>query len=154
MTELPRAMLIDMDDTILSAYGRPEIAWNNVTAEFAAEFGPLTPQQVANAVLDGLYKLLAECVVNPDHPLRLKVEEGLEKLADDLLHDPQMQGRVARMKAEILANPAVGAWMDGMWERMRAVMLRAARDPDNVLSGQLGASLAELGRALREEWEF
>jgi hypothetical protein len=23
-------MLIDMDDTILSAYGRPEIAWNNV----------------------------------------------------------------------------------------------------------------------------
>ena len=29
MTPLPRAMLIDMDDTILSAYGRPEIAWNN-----------------------------------------------------------------------------------------------------------------------------
>ena len=28
MTPLPRAMLIDMDDTILSAYGRPEIAWN------------------------------------------------------------------------------------------------------------------------------
>ncbi len=30
MTHLPRAMLIDMDDTILSAYGRPEIAWHNV----------------------------------------------------------------------------------------------------------------------------
>ena len=42
MTQLPRAMLIDMDDTILSAYGRPEIAWHNVTSEFAAEFGPLT----------------------------------------------------------------------------------------------------------------
>ena len=28
MTHLPRAMLIDMDDTILSAYGRPEIAWH------------------------------------------------------------------------------------------------------------------------------
>ena len=41
MTHLPRAMLIDMDDTILSAYGRPEIAWHNVAAEFAAEFGPL-----------------------------------------------------------------------------------------------------------------
>ena len=39
MTQLPRAMLIDMDDTILSAYGRPEIAWNNVAAEFAGEFG-------------------------------------------------------------------------------------------------------------------
>jgi putative hydrolase of the HAD superfamily len=30
MMQLPRAMLIDMDDTILSAYGRPEIAWNKV----------------------------------------------------------------------------------------------------------------------------
>jgi putative hydrolase of the HAD superfamily len=44
-------MLIDMDDTILSAYGRPEIAWNHVAAEFAGEFGPLSPREVAAAVL-------------------------------------------------------------------------------------------------------
>ena len=50
-TQLPRAMLIDMDDTILSAYGRPEIAWNHIAAEFAGEFAPLLPQQVAAAVL-------------------------------------------------------------------------------------------------------
>jgi uncharacterized membrane-anchored protein YjiN (DUF445 family) len=33
------------------------------------------------SVLDGLYKLLAEVLVNPDHPLRGKIEEGLAKLA-------------------------------------------------------------------------
>mgnify|MGYP003707168501 CR=1 FL=1 len=49
--KLPRAMLIDMDDTILSAYGRPEIAWNTIAAEFAEELSPLPPQQVATAVL-------------------------------------------------------------------------------------------------------
>jgi putative hydrolase of the HAD superfamily len=48
---LPRAMLIDMDDTILSAYGRPEIAWNHIASEFAGELAPLPPQQVAAAVL-------------------------------------------------------------------------------------------------------
>ena len=52
MTQLPRAMLIDMDDTILSAYGRPEIAWNKIAAEFAGELAPLSPQQVAAAVLE------------------------------------------------------------------------------------------------------
>jgi putative hydrolase of the HAD superfamily len=51
MPKLPRAMLIDMDDTILSAYGRPEIAWNHVAAEFAEEFWPIPPQEVATAVL-------------------------------------------------------------------------------------------------------
>ncbi|MBR0693840.1 HAD family hydrolase [Bradyrhizobium lablabi] len=51
MTRLPRAMLIDMDDTILSAYGRPEIAWNKIAAEFADELAPLSSQAVAAAVL-------------------------------------------------------------------------------------------------------
>ncbi len=51
MPPLPRAMLIDMDDTILSAYGRPEIAWNHVAAEFTREFSPIPPQEVARAVL-------------------------------------------------------------------------------------------------------
>jgi hypothetical protein len=45
-------------------------------------------ERIANSVLDGLYKLIAECIVDPDHPLRRKVEEGLEQLAHDLQHDP------------------------------------------------------------------
>jgi putative hydrolase of the HAD superfamily len=51
MTKLPRAMLIDMDDTILSAYGRPEIAWNTIANEFADELAPLPPELVAATIL-------------------------------------------------------------------------------------------------------
>ena len=47
---LPRAMLIDMDDTILSAYGRPEIAWHAVASEFADELAPLLPPRWPAAV--------------------------------------------------------------------------------------------------------
>lgn len=108
-------------------------------------------EKLANTILDGLYRLLAECIVDPDHPLRTKIEEGLEKLAHDLVHDPAMRDRVARMKAEILANPAMGRWLDGMWERTRMALLSAARDPDNALSGQFGQSLAELGGALARD---
>ncbi len=108
-------------------------------------------EKLANTILDGLYRLLAECIVDPDHPLRTKIEEGLEKLAHDLLHDPAMRDRVSRMKAEILANPAMVRWLDGMWERTRAALLAAARNPDNALSGQFGQSLAELGGALARD---
>jgi putative hydrolase of the HAD superfamily len=44
-------MLIDLDDTILSAYGRPEIAWNIIASEFADEFAPLAPREVAAAIV-------------------------------------------------------------------------------------------------------
>ncbi len=72
MTQLPRAMLIDMDDTILSAYGRPGIAWNNVAAEFAGEFGPLSPQQVATAIVDSGRKFWAAA----EAEWRLKLAEA------------------------------------------------------------------------------
>ena len=51
MPALPRAMLIDMDDTILSAYSRPELAWRAVTEEFAGELGPFTSEEVTGAIV-------------------------------------------------------------------------------------------------------
>lgn len=51
VSALPRAMLIDMDDTILSAYGRPELAWTIVATEFESELAPHTPQAVAAAII-------------------------------------------------------------------------------------------------------
>lgn len=96
MTKLPRAMLIDMDDTILSAYGRPDIAWNAVTAEFAGELAPLLPQQVATAVLTYARQFWA--TAKPVWRLKLAearqftvkggfaalAEQGHAKLPDDL----------------------------------------------------------------------
>jgi uncharacterized membrane-anchored protein YjiN (DUF445 family) len=108
-------------------------------------------ETLANAILDGLYKLLAETVVIPDHPVRLKVERGLEELAHKLVHDPATQAKVASLKREVLANPAFARWLDGMWERGRAALLRATRDPHSALSGQFGESLAELGGALQRD---
>jgi putative hydrolase of the HAD superfamily len=85
MTRLPRAMLIDMDDTILSAYGRPEIAWHHVTAEFAGEFRPLNSQQVAAAVLDSARKFWAtagaEWRLKLDEARRVTVRQGFAALA-------------------------------------------------------------------------
>ena len=50
-------------------------------------------ERLANSVLDGLYRLLAEVLVDPEHPLRRKIEEGLEQLAHDLQHDPRRARR-------------------------------------------------------------
>lgn len=108
-------------------------------------------EKLANGVLDGVYKLLAETLVVPDHPVRRKIEEGLQKLAQDLVNDAEMRGKVDRLKQEVLANPAFARWLDGLWERARARLLHMVRNPQGALGGQLGASLAELGQALQRD---
>lgn len=108
-------------------------------------------ERLANSVLDGLYRMLAEMLVNPDHPVRAKIEEGLEKLAHDLVHDSEMRDRVEGMKHEILSSPAVGVWWQSVWERMRRGLIDMARNPDAALAGQLGGAISELGQALRDD---
>jgi uncharacterized membrane-anchored protein YjiN (DUF445 family) len=108
-------------------------------------------EKLANSVLDGLYRMLAEVLVDPDHQLRKTVEEGLAKLARDLVHDPETREKVEAAKREILANPAVADWWMGVWEKLRHSLIEMARNPNAALGGQLGASLAELGRALQDD---
>ncbi|MCB2066418.1 MAG: DUF445 domain-containing protein [Erythrobacter sp.] len=107
--------------------------------------------RLANSVLDGLYRLLAEVLVNPDHPLRGKVQEGLEKLAQDLQHDPETRARAERIKTDLMANPTVAVWWMGVWERLRRSLIEAIRNPDRKLGGELGSGLAELGETLRSD---
>jgi uncharacterized membrane-anchored protein YjiN (DUF445 family) len=109
-------------------------------------------ERLANSVLDGLYKLLAEVLVDPAHPLRNKIEEGLESLAHDLQHDEEMRAKVEGMKNDLLANPALAAWWMGVWERLRVSLIASARNPgEGALGGQLSGMMGELGQALRED---
>ena len=106
---------------------------------------------ISSNVLDGLYKLLAEVLVDPDHPIRSKVEEGLEKLAHDLQHDPVTRERVEEMKRDVLENPAVAEWWMGVWERIRQSLIRRAREPQSTLGHEMRSGLAELGEALKQD---
>ncbi len=106
---------------------------------------------ISSSVLDGLYKLLAEVLVNPDHPLRGKIEEGLAKLGQDLQHDPATRAKVEDMKRDLIANPAVAVWWMGVWERIRQSLIRRARDPESAMGAEMRNMLAELGQALQQD---
>ena len=75
--QLPRAMLIDMDDTILSAYGRADIAWHAIAEEFASELAPLSPQQVAAAIAKSGRDFWAAA----EPAWRLKLDEARQEVA-------------------------------------------------------------------------
>ena len=108
-------------------------------------------ETLATKILDGLFRLLAEMADDPAHPLRAKAEEGLAALADRLQHEPEMAARVDRLRDQLLASPALAAWLDGLWQSMRAAMLKAMRDPHRALAGRLGDTLRQFGETLQAE---
>jgi uncharacterized membrane-anchored protein YjiN (DUF445 family) len=108
-------------------------------------------ETLANKIIDGLDKLIGDVAENRDHPLRVRAEEGLARLAHDLQHTPEMRDKVERLKIELLENPAMQDWINGLWEQARAAMLRMARDPQALLSGKFGEALRQLGDTLSRD---
>ena len=108
-------------------------------------------ETLSTKILDGLFKLLGDMAEDRNHPLRIRTEEGLASLAQRLQTDPELQEKVAAFRDAALANPAVGEWLDGLWQNARAAMLRAARDPQAVAAGKFGEAMRQMGTRLQED---
>src|SRR5260370_10451919 len=50
MSKLPKAILFDLDDTILAAFGRAQDQWQRVVAAFIEHLAPHSPDDVVAAI--------------------------------------------------------------------------------------------------------
>jgi uncharacterized membrane-anchored protein YjiN (DUF445 family) len=107
--------------------------------------------KLADAIIDGLRKLTVEMSTDPAHPVRLKVEEALAQLANDLQTRPETRERVEAIKEQLLDNRSVSLWLDTLWQKGREAVIRAARNPDAVLAGKLGEILKSMGGTLERD---
>jgi uncharacterized membrane-anchored protein YjiN (DUF445 family) len=107
--------------------------------------------KLADAIIDGLKKLTVEMSTDPAHPVRIKVEEALAQLANDLQTRPETRERVEQIKEQLLDNKSVSLWLDALWQKGREAVIRAARNPDRVMAGKLGEVLKSMGSTLESD---
>jgi len=107
--------------------------------------------KLADAIIDGLRKLTSEMSTDPAHPVRIKVEEALAQLANDLQTKKETRARVEQIKEQLLDNKSVGLWIDTLWQKGRESIVKAARNPDAVLAGKLGEVLKSMGATLESD---
>ena len=107
--------------------------------------------KLADAIVDGLRKLTVEMSTDPAHPVRIKIEEALTQLANDLQGKPETRERVEAIKEQLLDNRSVGLWLDTLWQKGREAIIRAARNPDAVMAGKLGEVLKSMGGTLEKD---
>lgn len=107
--------------------------------------------KLADAIVDGLKKLTVEMSTDPAHPVRVKVEEALVQLANDLQTRPETQARVEEIKEQLLDNKSVSLWLDTLWQKGREAVIRAARNPDAVMAGKVGEILKSMGATLEKD---
>ncbi len=105
-------------------------------------------EKLSDAIIEGLGRLIRDIAADPEHPLRGEAEAALARFAMDLSEDPAMRDRIAALRDALVANPAVAAWIDGMWQTLRASIVRGVRNPDAIGSGGMGEAMLQLGETL------
>jgi uncharacterized membrane-anchored protein YjiN (DUF445 family) len=108
-------------------------------------------EKLADSIIDGLRKLTVEMSTDPAHPVRVKVEEALAQLANDLQTKPETRERVEAIKEQLLDNKSVSLWLDTIWQKGREAVIKAARNPDAVMAGKLGEVLKSMGGTLEKD---
>lgn len=108
-------------------------------------------EKLSDSVVNGLRKLTIDMHTDPAHPVRIKIEEALAQLANDLQTKPETRARVEEMKEQLLDNRSVSLWLDTLWQKGREAIIRAARNPDAAMAGKLGEVLQSMGQSLEKD---
>ncbi|MBV8168248.1 MAG: DUF445 domain-containing protein, partial [Alphaproteobacteria bacterium] len=104
--------------------------------------------KLADRVMSGVRGSLSELRA-PDHPWRSHFSAFVEGLIQRLDEDPEMIATAERIKAEILANPAVAGWVDMLWREVEA-RLKSSGDGGALAAG-LEHALGSVGSWLQTD---
>jgi uncharacterized membrane-anchored protein YjiN (DUF445 family) len=105
---------------------------------------------IAAKVLNGLAGTLKEMRA-PDHPWREQANALIEKLIDDLAHDPEMRAQGEALKREILANPVFAEQAQALWDEVEAALRNDLPRHAEAIAAWVVASSGALGRWLAED---
>ncbi len=103
--------------------------------------------KLANALMAELQDILRE----PDHPLRVAYGEQVEAFITRLRTDPALAARVQELKAQLIDNPAVHTYVEGLAQEAKDWLRRDLSDPNSHLGLHLHAALSGIGSKLASD---
>ncbi len=108
-------------------------------------------ERLFGRLFTGLQSFLADVMSTDDHEFRLQFDKRLREYAHALRTDPARSAKVEEAKAQILAHPAVRAWLGSLWFTLKSATLAAAEDPRSDLRRTAESVVIQVGSSLRDD---
>jgi uncharacterized membrane-anchored protein YjiN (DUF445 family) len=100
---------------------------------------------VDDTVYNEAVKFAAAVRADPQHPARKAIDGYLDRLADNLQHDPATIGRLEDAKSKLFDSPRVRELAAEAWNTAKAGLLSSLADPASGLRRRAAAAIAEIG---------
>jgi len=96
---------------------------------------------IAEEAMKRILRTISEVRENPDHEIRIRIQERISRLAADLKESPDMLTRGEEIKQEFLANSNVSTYAARVWAEIKTAIEEDAARPDGQIRRQIANGL-------------
>ncbi len=97
------------------------------------------------------FTLLEEVRADQDHALRKEFDRFVASFIDSIANAPEHAARLETFKRDLIADPRVADFAQGLWVSFCRFLEQNARGPNSVLHAHLRELLIEAGRKLADD---
>jgi uncharacterized membrane-anchored protein YjiN (DUF445 family) len=107
----------------------------------------LATRKIVAAVAHTIGELAAE----PDHPMRKRFDHFVDDFVVRLKLDPEFQQRGEQIRAELIAHPALGDYLHGLWGELLAWLHDDLGRGDSTIRQRIASMTGALGTRLQAD---
>jgi len=102
-------------------------------------------------LVSGVIRLIGEMAADPVHPLRLQFDEYVAEIVVRLRDDAALREKVEAVKHDLLASPALAAYLQGLWSTIVGWMRDDLGRADSTLRERTASGIRFVGERLRSD---
>ncbi len=107
--------------------------------------------RILKKMLERIEHQLFEMALDPDHALRSRFNEWLQRLAQDLKTNPEHQRLGEDIKQQLLANDELQDYLYGLWSDFADYVETDIDQPESVIKQQVGQWLGGMAEELEAD---
>ena len=108
-------------------------------------------ETIARKIVNGVARTIEEVRGDPDHALRGRFDEFIAGYIDKLKRDEGTRLQVEQIRDELLRNPALEAYIGGLWQDFRAWLAGDLAEPGSRVHGAILDLVLSVGQKLDED---
>ncbi|MCQ1951714.1 DUF445 domain-containing protein [Arthrobacter sp. zg-Y238] len=132
----------------------PEVIGRLVTERSPSWVPAFVDDLVGDRVQIQAERFLIDVQENPNHQLRVALDNYLTGVARDLQEDPKTMAKADAVKEQVLDDPRVRELMTSTWTTIKNALMTASDDPDSELTRNFKSALQDFGTRLINEPEL
>lgn len=111
----------------------------------------IVAEMATRKIVAAVAHTIIEMAEDPQHSLRRRIDALMEGFAQNLKEDPVFRRKGENLRDELLAHPAFGSYLHGLWNALQAWLRDDMRRPDSSVHRRMAGMAQTLGDKLQAD---